>query len=145
LLHLARSKAAISIDDAAALYNNLDPVTVDFLLGDWKGSIPQTGHPDLKFLQKMGWAGKRFNFSEDINPEIIQSDDGLRRPKIDLGAARVRAVARGVVSAAMIYDQLPIIDYFRYLNENAVIGVTLGCISFWSELVHMPSDVVIEV
>lgn len=29
---------------------------------------------------------------------------------------------RGVVSAAMIYDNFPIIDSFRYISSNVVIG-----------------------
>jgi hypothetical protein len=29
---------------------------------------------------------------------------------------------RGVVSAAMVYDKLPIIDSFRFVSENMVLG-----------------------
>lgn len=31
-------------------------------------------------------------------------------------------VFRGVASAAMIYDTRPIFDYFRYVNEDTVLG-----------------------
>jgi hypothetical protein len=42
-----------------------------------------------------------------------------RKPK-----ARLRAVEhRGVVTAAMVYDALPIIDVFRRLSADAVLGV----------------------
>lgn len=38
--------------------------------------------------------------------------------------ARLRNVEyRGVVSAAMIYDQLPIIDHFRRVDEQTLLGV----------------------
>lgn len=38
--------------------------------------------------------------------------------------ARLRAVEhRGVVSAAMIYDHLPIIDHFRRADEDTLLGV----------------------
>ncbi|KAJ5758189.1 uncharacterized protein N7511_006883 [Penicillium nucicola] len=124
LLHLAHSSTEISIDDAAALYNDLTPVAPEFVLGDWKGTILRTGHPDVEKLKAMGWAGKRFNSINDVNPVVIQSSDGVRTCITDWGHARVREVRfRGVVSAAMIYDQLPIIDHFRLLNENAVAGV----------------------
>lgn len=29
---------------------------------------------------------------------------------------------RGIVSATMIYDKFPIIDYFRYVSEGVVMG-----------------------
>jgi hypothetical protein len=32
-------------------------------------------------------------------------------------------IFRGVVSTAMIYDNKPIFDHFRYVNENTVAGV----------------------
>jgi hypothetical protein len=39
-------------------------------------------------------------------------------------AARLRAVAhRGTVSAAMVYDRLPIIDHFRRLDDDALLGL----------------------
>lgn len=31
-------------------------------------------------------------------------------------------VYRGVASAAMIYDDKPIFDHFRYVNEDTVLG-----------------------
>lgn len=38
--------------------------------------------------------------------------------------ARLRSVAhRGLVSAAMIYDDLPIIDHFRRIDETRVLGL----------------------
>ncbi|WP_280472448.1 DUF4334 domain-containing protein [Nocardia cyriacigeorgica] len=38
--------------------------------------------------------------------------------------ARLRDIEyRGVVSAAMVYDHLPIIDHFRRLDEDALLGV----------------------
>ena len=38
--------------------------------------------------------------------------------------ARLRATSyRGVVTAAMIYDQLPVIDFFRKISDDVAIGV----------------------
>jgi hypothetical protein len=42
-----------------------------------------------------------------------------RRPR-----ARLREIThRGRVSAAMVYDQLPIIDVFRRLDDDTVLGL----------------------
>jgi hypothetical protein len=41
-----------------------------------------------------------------------------------MGKARIREVKyNGVVSAAMIYNERPIIDYFRGVDERTVMGV----------------------
>ena len=45
--------------------------------------------------------------------------DITRRPQ-----ARLRVVDhRGVASAAMLYDHLPIVDVFRRLDANTLLGV----------------------
>lgn len=43
--------------------------------------------------------------------------NGARRPE------QLRKVEfRGVVTASMVYDKIPIIDSFRYVDEDTVIG-----------------------
>ncbi|MBM7365785.1 DUF4334 domain-containing protein [Gordonia hydrophobica] len=50
-------------------------------------------------------------------------DVALRRLRTRKHRARTRAVEyRGAVSAAMVYDDLPIIDHFRKLNSDALLG-----------------------
>ena len=47
------------------------------------------------------------------------------RPVLQTRTARARLRAtsyRGVVTAAMVYDQLPVIDFFRKISEDVVIG-----------------------
>lgn len=47
------------------------------------------------------------------------------RPVLQTRAARARLRAisyRGVVTAAMVYDQLPVIDFFRKISDDVVIG-----------------------
>lgn len=44
--------------------------------------------------------------------------------KTDKSGARIRMVEyRGKVSAAMIYDNLPIVDVFRKVDDNTLVGV----------------------
>lgn len=44
--------------------------------------------------------------------------------KTGASCARLREIKyRGTVTSAMIYDELPIIDVFRMLDENTVLGV----------------------
>jgi hypothetical protein len=50
---------------------------------------------------------------------LVQPLISTRKPK-----ARLRPVLhRGLVSAAMIYDDLPIIDHFRQVDETRVLGL----------------------
>ena len=50
---------------------------------------------------------------------LVQPLISTRAPK-----ARLRSVAhRGIVSAAMIYDDLPIIDHFRQIDPDRVLGL----------------------
>ncbi|MBU1383567.1 MAG: DUF4334 domain-containing protein [Alphaproteobacteria bacterium] len=50
---------------------------------------------------------------------LVQPLISTRAPK-----ARLRSVAhRGLVSAAMIYDDLPIIDHFRQIDADRVLGL----------------------
>jgi hypothetical protein len=58
-------------------------------------------------------------------PSFLHSIVPLLRPVIGTrrSRARLRMVTyRGVTSAAMCYDQLPIIDSFRKLDESRVLG-----------------------
>lgn len=69
------------------------------------------------------WLGIRVDYTKTpILKPIMQ----LARPLIQThqGKARLRmTMYRGVVSATMIYDQLPVHDVFRKLNDNAVLGI----------------------
>jgi len=92
------------------------------MVGEWKGGDFE-GHPGHEMLKQMKWAGKNFRSVDDVDPIIVYGDDGKRVWKEEWGHARVRQVKyRGKVSAAMIYDNHPIIDSFRYVNENLVAG-----------------------
>jgi len=71
----------------------------------------------------MKWAGKDFHSVDNVDPIMIYNDSGNRVWKEDAGHARIREVKfRGKVSAAMIYDKMPIIDSFRRVGEDMVAG-----------------------
>ncbi|KAI9925908.1 hypothetical protein ASPWEDRAFT_586207 [Aspergillus wentii DTO 134E9] len=106
------------------LFNQLQPIKPSFLIGEWDGNSLDTGHPGLKLLQAMRWAGKTFRSVDDADPIVTLDDAGNRIWKEEYGNAVVREMAfRGVVSAAMIYDTKPIMDHFRYVDEKTVLGV----------------------
>ncbi|KAJ7069512.1 hypothetical protein C8F01DRAFT_1245712 [Mycena amicta] len=119
-------RSALTSDTLTALFDQLKPIAPGFLLGEWSGGDFDTGHPASQALKAIKWAGKTFRSTEDVDP-IIVSGDGESEKRVVLeeyGRARIREIQfHGVVSAAMVYDIRPIIDHFRYVDENTVAGV----------------------
>ena len=108
---------------AAAVFADLPPIEPEAMIGDWDGGLIPTGHPGEAQLDRLGWRGKRFHDAERVDP-IVSEEDGVRVANPVLGAARLRAVGHGGgVTAAMIYDDHPVIDYFRRVDDERVMGV----------------------
>jgi len=145
------------ISRVLSFYDALSPVTVDDMIGEWRGSGLHTGHPFDGLLERFGWYGKRFRGSEDVDPLLFSSSKGdvftlnptmmpinliqkhpslLRHDAVSaffkLGGkllitkkpqARLRMTEyRGVVTATMIYDCLPINDVFRSVSNDVRVG-----------------------
>ncbi|KAB8202249.1 hypothetical protein BDV34DRAFT_237097 [Aspergillus parasiticus] len=105
------------------VYNQLKPVPPSFLIGKWNGGDIDTGHIGHKLLKEMKWAGKDFRSVDDGDPIMVHDAEGNRIWKEDWGHCSLREmVYRGVTSTAMIYDQKPIFDHFRYVTDDMVAG-----------------------
>ncbi len=146
----------LNTDEALKIFDKLETVDCDFMLGRWKGSEVMTGHPMDGILDLVGWYGKYFIDTDNVHPLIfyrkksqlfsvnpITMPLGLMKynlPRLKLykpllrivrlliqtqkGKARLRMLEhRGKVSATMCYDQLPVNDCFRKLDDNSVLGV----------------------
>lgn len=142
---------------ALSFYDSLDPVTVEEMMGSWRGSELPSGHPFDGLLQPLGWHGKRFDSADTVHPLVFTAPDGglisvnpariplrllvrtpgvfhhplalqagrLARPlmRTSRPKARLRMMEyRGVVTATMSYDDLPISDCFRSVNPDTVVG-----------------------
>ncbi|OLN87089.1 hypothetical protein CCHL11_06494, partial [Colletotrichum chlorophyti] len=107
----------------AAVYDQLKPVSPEQLIGQWEGGSFDTGHPAHERQRQLKWAGKDFRSIDDVDPVVVYGEGGSRLWMPEVGHARIREVKfRGVVTAALVYDTSPIIDAFRYVNQNTVIG-----------------------
>jgi hypothetical protein len=143
-------------EQAFQLYDSLETVEVDFMMGSWKGSGFPTNHTMDGALETFHWYGKSFEDPNNVHPLVFQSftkklfkvNPGLMPvrlatiiPNKNLGflgiifllirfffqtsksKARVRMTEfRGKITATMIYDQLPIHDVFRKVDENTLLG-----------------------
>ena len=148
-----------STQEALAIFDSLDPINADFMLGAWRGAGFPTGHPMDGVLETFHWHGKRFDGPEDVHPLVFSTPAGGRKtinpvlvmPGLGLldylpflntrffgrvfqillplfatrrSRARLRLTEyREKPSATMIYDNLPINDVFRKVDDNTVLGV----------------------
>lgn len=142
-------------EQVAAFFDGLPAVSVEAMLGSWKGAGITTGHPLEGLLERYGWHGKRFESAEVVHPLVMGAGGaytldpallsfraarrfaGLVRAPVVVGiarrafrmfatrapTARLRMIAfRGVTSATMVYDAHPILDVFRRVDDDTVLG-----------------------
>jgi len=151
------------------LYNELSPVSLGFMAGQWHGTDVPCAHPLNGVLKGYRWHGKTFhapdtNGTYRVDPLVMQScfsnrlfplfvppflllKYGLFMPGLCFLAPLLSPIAlvpatkhpqgtlqkreyAGKVSAAMVYNTVPIVDSFHKLDENTV----LGCMVMESEL-----------
>ncbi|KAB2350923.1 DUF4334 domain-containing protein [Actinomadura rudentiformis] len=105
------------------LFGELAPVDPGFMLGTWEGGVFDQHDKAAGLLVKLGWYGKRFHDAENVDPLLCRAEDGTIYSFDGMGLARLREVVfRGTVSAAMVYDTQPIIDHFRRVSDEVVLG-----------------------
>ena len=113
-----------SLESLFALYDSLEALPVAFMQGEWDGGVFNTGHPGEKMLGRMNWRGKTFRGDNDVDPIVCHAPDGGRAASDVMGKASLRSVAyRDVVTATMVYDNHPIFDHFRKVDDDTVLGV----------------------
>ncbi|KAL4927352.1 DUF4334 domain-containing protein [Aspergillus undulatus] len=126
---LTRIRDSKSVTPLAAtnLFDSLPPLPATEMLGEWKGTCALTNHPGTKALFDLRWVGKNFNSFDDVDPIISSSPDGTGAGRVVngvMGKARLKECKYNhVLSAAMIYNDRPIIDHFRRIDERSVMGV----------------------
>lgn len=125
-------RAAAHADPAEldALWADLDTTGVEEILGPWRGGDFATGHVASRALSKIGWHGKRFDAPLEAHPLICRdADGGLYSNTEAAGGAHASlwAVAfRGEVTATMVYDRMPVLDHFKRVDADTLMGIMNG-------------------
>ncbi|NGN69440.1 DUF4334 domain-containing protein [Streptomyces sp. A7024] len=112
-----------------ALWAELEVVDAAQILGSWRGFAFLTGHPIEKVLAASRWHGKRFDALDDAKPLICRAEDGslYSDTKAGRGEATLWNVEfRGQVTATMVYDGRPVLDHFKRVDDNTLMGVMNG-------------------
>ena len=68
-------------DEALKLFDELDTIGLDFMMGRWKGSGFDTNHPLDGLLETIGWYGKEFIDLDNVHPLLFS--DGNEIFKVD--------------------------------------------------------------
>ena len=120
LLGIIKSGAACPAASLMPLFEQLEPVSAEFMIGTWRGGkFDGGGTPD-----PINWYGKRFVSKSHVEPLLCRAPDGSIYSYDKLGVAQLREVSfNGKVSASLIYDQQPIMDYFRKVTQDIVVGL----------------------
>ncbi|MFW0792638.1 DUF4334 domain-containing protein [Gordonia sp. CPCC 205515] len=119
------------VDDADldAIWAGLTTLKPAELFGAWKGGEFVTGHAANGLLEKSGWYGKTFTSRTDVQPLICRDAEGtlFSNTKLGKGEASLWSIEfRGEVTASMVYDGQPVIDHFKRVDENTVMGIMNG-------------------
>jgi Domain of unknown function (DUF4334)/GXWXG protein len=134
---LARKKFAeltartdqISDAELDDLWATLEPVTVDFMIGEWKGGEFQTGHRANGLLKALNWFGKTFVSATEAKPLVCLDTDGNKVSNTEAmkGEASLwMEEFRGEVTATMVYDGEPVHDHFKKVDDTTVVGIMNG-------------------
>ncbi|MGI2328047.1 DUF4334 domain-containing protein [Planococcus sp. YIM B11945] len=139
VLRAVLEKGGSDLHTACQLFDQCETVDLETLLGTWKGREFHTGHPLDGVLKSLNWYGKAFHDAENVDPLLFEKGDDIiavdpvplmdkrKLAKAMGGKARMRMMRfRGKVSAAMIYDNLPIHDHFRKVHDGL-----LFCMMDW--------------
>ncbi len=63
-------------EEALNLFDSLEPIEIDFMLGQWRGDGFHTNHPMDGLLETFHWYGKRFESPEDVHPLLFSNARG---------------------------------------------------------------------
>ncbi|KAJ5432968.1 uncharacterized protein N7458_012124 [Penicillium daleae] len=122
-MSLTTRPGVLSPSHIDGIFCDLKPIQPEELMGKWNGFVLSTGHPFETELQKFNWFGHTFDSTEDVAPLVV-SRNGKRVQYEEWGRASLHEVKyQGAVSAALIYDDHPVIVYYRAVRPNIVAGI----------------------
>ncbi|BBH67619.1 hypothetical protein ACTI_43040 [Actinoplanes sp. OR16] len=129
LAEIRDNGSKVTPDELDRLWAELPTLRPEDLIGTWKGSEFVSGHPFEGQLATIGWYGKTFASLTDVTPIVCVDEEGNRYANKEWargGASLWNVEFRGETTATMVYDRRPILDHFKRIDENTVLGVMNG-------------------
>ncbi|GAA3385196.1 DUF4334 domain-containing protein [Cryptosporangium minutisporangium] len=127
---LRRQTEGVQPDDLDEIWAALPTARVDDVLGTWKGADFATGHPLHQGLIDARWYGKTFVSPMDAKPLMCRDENGRLYSNTALGrggeASLWEVEFRGEVTATMVYDNQPVFDHFKWVDDRTLMGIMNG-------------------
>ncbi|MFJ3670416.1 DUF4334 domain-containing protein [Streptomyces sp. NPDC090106] len=126
---LREKDSAVSDEELDSVWAALPTVRVEAILGRWRGTGFDTGHPLNKKLARSGWYGKTFVAVHDAKPLILRGEDGELYSDTELGkgeASLWMVEFRGESTATMVYDGQAVFDHFKRVDDDTLMGIMNG-------------------
>jgi hypothetical protein len=134
VLQLINSKGAATPAELAPLWSALPPITVAKVLGTYHGGLFASNNTNgTAKADPINWYGKQFISETSVNPLLVNPPPSVASakdivfpyPRADIAQAR-NLEHEGVVSATIIYNKLPLMDYFRVVKDSEGELILLG-------------------
>ncbi len=65
-----------TVEKASSLFDSLETVELEFMIGRWQGHGLHTGHPMDGLLEASNWYGKEFVDLENVHPLLFSNQQG---------------------------------------------------------------------
>lgn len=72
-IQMVIQQSQTTTEEAIKLFDELDTVDLEFMLGRWQGSGFDTNHPLDGLLETIGWYGKEFIDTDNVHPLLFSS------------------------------------------------------------------------
>jgi 3-hydroxyacyl-CoA dehydrogenase len=108
--------------ELAAAWSALAPAGLTDLIGTWRGGLYDTGHPHNRRADPPRWFGKRITSIEDAWPDLVVDADGAVRAT-DTHGRLATVEFRGEATASLVYDAAPVMDHFKKVDDDTMLGV----------------------
>lgn len=123
VLRLISAGEAVSKETFNPLWSALPPLTVAEAIGTYRGGYFDGG----KSPSPINWYGKQILGENNVNPLLcylpgetngtVNKDVIFPYPRKDIAQAR-NVEHQGVVTATIIYNKVPLMDYFRVVRPG---------------------------
>ena len=142
MLALIEESKRGAIDSARlmVLYQQLEPVSIDFMLSTWHGSLFNGQSGD-------GWWGKNMISADHVQPLLFQRPDGSVYSNEVWGMAHLKLGKYDDLSetAMLVYNDKPLYDYFRRVTDETVIGLTPAVVAKQDFFFQLTRDHIVKI
>ena len=139
---IEEGKRGVKIDSARLmkLYRQLEPVSIDFMLSTWHGSLFNGQSGD-------GWYGKNMISKGHVQPLLFKRPDGSVYSNEVWGLAHLKPGTYEDLSETtmLVYNDKPLYDYFRRVTDETVIGLTPAVVAKEDFFFQLTRDHVVKI